>query len=134
MKTWAKVNPPNKEEDVVQKWYGVIFNQHKKTYLYVGKALKRFIDDESNVATSLEVDCLKLHIGTGNVLEEYAPHIDCDIGMFPISDVIDGPLRVEPMKGGKWKVYDFDNLKEKYNKMLNFDREALYAQLYFGNV
>lgn len=116
LKTWANIIPPYKEEDVVQKWYRVIFNQHQKTYLYVGKALKRFID--ANIATNLEVDCLKLHICTGNVVEEYAPHIDCDIGMCLINDVFFyDTLRVEPMQGGKWKVHDYDNLKEKYNKM-----------------
>ena len=67
--TWKALNLPNKKEDVVQKWYACIYETKKKNHLYIGKAVKRFLDDKEGPVNDLEIECLKPHVGTGNMLE-----------------------------------------------------------------
>ena len=100
MDIWRSVSPPTSEEDIKQKWYGVVYTEKKKNYLYVGKVLKRFLNDVNGPAMAFEVDCLKPHIGTGTVLESY--DINCkDVSMFPAYNLVYGPLQVDPLKGNK---------------------------------
>ena len=40
---WKSLSPPQTEESILQKWYGIIYDGKKKSYLYVGKATGRFL-------------------------------------------------------------------------------------------
>ena len=46
----------------------------------------------------LEMECLKLKVGTGTMLEDNFTH-NQDINMFSLSDIIAGPLEVNHVKG-----------------------------------
>ena len=63
---WTKLSPPVPEESVVQRWYGAIYHGKKKSHLYVGKAIRRFLDDADGPVSGIELDCLKPHIGKGS--------------------------------------------------------------------
>ena len=126
---WEKLSPPVSEESVVQKWYGIIYNGKKKGHLYVGKATRRFLDDVDGPVSGFEFDCLKPHIGTGTVLTSIPDHLERDIGIFPIHDIIDGPLEVMPLKSGKWNVPAYSKLKEKFERVVKLNREALASTL-----
>ena len=44
---WKSLSPPTEESYIKIKWYAFIFQQYKKKYLYVGKAIQRFVTDEN---------------------------------------------------------------------------------------
>ena len=37
---WKSLSPPTEESDIKSKWYAFIFEQYKKKYLYVGRAIQ----------------------------------------------------------------------------------------------
>lgn len=126
---WKKLSPPVSEESVVQQWYGIIYNGKKKGHLYVGKATRRFLHDVDGPVSGIEFDCLKPHIGTGTVLSSIPDHLERDISIFSIHDIIDGPLEVIPLKSGKWNVPAYSKLKEKFERVVKLNREALASTL-----
>ena len=89
---WKGLSPPISEAEIVGKWYACIFKAKKKTYLYTGRATRRFLNDEGGLITALEIDCLEQKLSvTENVLKRGQQ----DIGIFcrkkcnlqPITDV-----------------------------------------------
>ena len=44
---WKSLSPPTEESDIKSKWYALIFEQYKKKYLYLGRAIQRFSVDEN---------------------------------------------------------------------------------------
>ena len=126
---WKSLNSPKSEEDIIQKWYGCIYNARKKNHLYVGKAVRRFMDDVNGPVTALEIESLKPHVGSGNILESIPEHLERDIDVFPIFNVIDGPLKVIPLKGGRWEVSAYESLKQKFEAAIIVDRKTLCKEL-----
>ena len=102
-KTWESLSPPNKEEDLEGKWYGVIYESKRRSMLFVGKILRRFLHDEEGPVDSLEIRCMKSKIGSGTILEDTPAHCP-DVSFFQLTDVIYGPLNVVPLKGDKFDV------------------------------
>ena len=96
---WKSLSPPASEESIAQKWYGVIYDGKKKSHLYVGKATRRFLDDVDGPVEGIEFDCLKPHVGTGTILLSVPEHLQRDVDIFPLRNIIDGPLKVIPLKG-----------------------------------
>ena len=66
---WKSLSPPNEESGIKSKLYAFIFEQDKKKYLYVGRAIQHFLIDENGKIEYLQIDCLKCHTGSGTVLE-----------------------------------------------------------------
>ena len=119
---WKSLSPPVPEEEVVQKWYAVIFSDKKKSYLYIGKALNRFLVDEGGPIKSLIVDCcLKPPVGSTDVLDFLPENQPKDISEFDISDVI-AKVEVEPVRGNQIKVFGYDKIKAFYNSVVKLDR------------
>ena len=54
-RTWDSLSPPNKEEDLIGKWYGVAFETKRSSMLFIGKILRRFLKDEEGPVESLEI-------------------------------------------------------------------------------
>ena len=127
---WRSVSPPVTEEDVVNKWYGVIYTEKKRSYIYVGKVLKRFLDDVDGPATGFEIDCLKPHIGSGTVLESYDYTNYKDISVFPSYNLVFGPLKVEPLKGNKWSVPEYEELDKFFTKAQDLKRKELFNTVF----
>jgi len=40
LKAWKSINPPIKEEDLIGKWYGVVYATKKSSQLFVESAAK----------------------------------------------------------------------------------------------
>ena len=117
---WKSLNAPNAEENIVQKWYGCVYYDLKKSpHLYVGKALRRFLVDVDGPVSGLEIECLKPHVGIGIILESVPAHHP-DIDVFSVHNIIAGPL-----KGEKWNVEQYGNIKDKFEKVIKIDREEL---------
>jgi len=79
------ISPPVKEEDIIGKWFGVVYRTEKfAPALYVAKALKRFLADENGIVECLQMECLLPKVGSGNILIATPKHLPPDIGMFSL--------------------------------------------------
>lgn len=108
-KFWKSLSPPNDESTVVGKWYAVVYFTRKKSMLFIAKATRRFLKKDS--VSGIEMDCLKPHVGSGTVLEEVPQHLPRDTGVFPLSDIIAGPISCEPMSQGRWSVPKYRDIQ-----------------------
>ena len=54
-KVWKVISPPTPEDEVTKGWY-VSYTKKQKSYLYVGKAIRRFLLDKDGLANVLELD------------------------------------------------------------------------------
>ena len=116
---WKGLSPPISETEIVGKWYACIFKAKKKTYLYIGRATRRFLNDEGGLITALEIDCLEQKLGvTDNVLKQGQQ----DIGIFAARDVICGPLQMFPLQhavdGNAQNIMKFVRSLKKSKRMI----------------
>ena len=126
---WKSLSPPTEESDIKSKWYAFIFEQYKKKYLYVGRASQRFSVDENGKIEYLQIDCLKRHIGSGTVLESIPEHLPCDIYLCPAHDIINGPLKMIPLRNNRWNAIDYEKVKEIFSKIVLTDHKKLYGNI-----
>ena len=93
---WKAISPPNKEDEVMGKWFGVVYCGGKVLMLHVAKLLCHFLDDENGPVASAEMECHMAKVGSGDVLQATPFHLPRDTAIFPLQDVISGPLLVIP--------------------------------------
>ena len=93
--TWASAGVEHKEEDLIAKWYRVIYRK-KKLILYVAKIKNRFLEDVDGPVCSMLMECLMPKTGSGNEIKATLTHLPPDISEFPLKDLIYGPLEVIP--------------------------------------
>ena len=52
---WENINPPMSEDSIVNKWFAAVYyidaKNLRKPKLFVGKVLKRFLEDDDGPAT-----------------------------------------------------------------------------------
>ena len=94
--TWASVSLDHKEEDLIGKWYGVVYRGKRKVTLYIAKILNRFLMDVDGPVKSLLMECLMPKIGSGNQLKATPSHLPADTSEFEVKDLIYGPVKVIP--------------------------------------
>ena len=126
---WKKLNPPNKEEELLGEWFACIYTHKKVNSLYFGKVTRRFLSDNDNgYAYALELDCLpKKYSSVDCFFEDYKEGEERDISIFAIHDVISGPLRCrKAQKGNKWEFPQYDLVNKMYNKVVKQDRVATH--------
>ena len=70
------------------------------------------LSDENGNPYAVEVEPLKLKVGSGTKFESVPEHLRCNISIFPLYNIIAGPLEVLPMKNNKWNVTNHENVKE----------------------
>ena len=54
---WKVISPPNKEDKVMGKWFGVLYRGGKVPMLHMAKLI-RFLDDENGPVASVEMESL----------------------------------------------------------------------------
>ena len=116
---WKSLSPPTEESDIKSKWYAFIFEQYKKKYLYVGRAIQRFLVGENRKIEYLQIDCLKRHIGSGTVLESIPDHLPRNIYLCPTHDIINGPLKMIPLRNNRWNVTDYEKATGMFSKIVS---------------
>ena len=79
--TWKSLSPPVAEDDIIGKWYAVLWADKRSCNVYVGKVLCRFLEDKYGQISNIQMHCLKLKVGSGTILEDTAAHRP-DIQMF----------------------------------------------------
>ena len=67
----------------------------------------------------------------GTVLEGIPSHLPRDIDLFDIENVFAGPLLVKPVKGNKWEVPDYEDVKRAFDIISKIDREHEYSSNFF---
>ena len=122
--TWETLSPPMPEEDVLRKWYTVIYAAKRARHIYVGKILKRFLLEENGDVDCLEVHCLKPKVGSGTLLEDTPTHLP-DVSLFKLADVVYGPLEVIPIKAGKFDVLEHKKVVEHFKVVKDLERNSL---------
>ena len=123
--SWKVLPPLIPETKIVEKWYACIFKAKKTPYWYIGRATRRFLNDEDGLITTLEIDCLKWKLGvTDNVLKQGQQ----DIGIFAVKDVICGPLQMFPLQHGRWECPKYNEICLLFEIVKKDDREQLYNQ------
>ena len=50
---WKQLSPPTKEDQIVGKWYAVIYQNRKSPMLYIVKAVRRCLHDENGPVESI---------------------------------------------------------------------------------
>ena len=65
------------------------------------------------MTASLELDCLKPHVGNSTILESYPEKAHKDICIFQIHDIIT-VAEVIPLRGTKWEVPNYALLEELF--------------------
>ena len=80
---------------------------------------------------AIEMECLKPYFGAGDILQEIPSHMPQDIGLFPMRNIIAGPLDLRFENDGKWKVFGYQNIKAFFDIVKNFDRQAEFV-LHYG--
>ena len=132
---WKSISPPTKEEDILQQWYGCIYQEYNKTKgskkqaVFVAKATRRFLSDENGKAYALEMESLKPKIGSGTILESVSQHLGRDISVYSLYNIIPGPLEVIPMKNNKWNIPAYESVKEVFSKCEKIDRENIFNRI-----
>lgn len=122
---WRSISPPVTEDKLKGKWFAAIFRVDGKQLLYIGRCVKRFLEDEGGRVTHLELDCLKPRVGNNKVLEGY-PIGQSDCFSYPLEDVFGGPLDLIPIpRTRKWSVPDLDKIESFFNKITDINRAAI---------
>ena len=119
--------PPNKEDEVMGKWFDVIYRGGKVPMLHVAKLLHRFLDDENGPVASVEMECLMAKVGSGDVLQATPFHLPRDTAIFPLQDVISGPLLDIPKArdSRSYQVQGYENLKILFKIYQTIDKDLL---------
>ena len=113
-KVWKRISPPTPEDEVTKGWYSAIYQEKKKSYLYVGKATRRFLLDKDGLANALELDCLKSRVGNGTALQSYDKSTEKDLFIYPLHNIIAGPIKVIPKKFPNLDVPDYQKLEKTF--------------------
>ena len=121
---WKGLSPPTAEEDVVNKWYGCIYMSKRERNLFIGKATQRFLNDEGGLIMALEIDCLEQKLGTTDCILKQAEKSDVDI--FPVQNIICGPLNVNPLSNGRWECPMYAEVRKIFEKYKKVDCKKLY--------
>ena len=121
---WKGLSPPTVEEHVVNRWYGCIYTSKRGANLFIGKATRRFLNDEGGLITALEIACLEQKLGTTDCILKQAKKSDVDI--FPVQNIICGPLNVNPLSNERWECPMYAEVRKIFQKYKKVDREKLY--------
>ena len=97
--------------------------------MYVGRAIQRFLVHENGKIGYLQIDCLKLHTGSGTVLESVPEHLPSDIYLCPVHNVIHGLLKMIPLRNNRWNVIDNEKVKKNFSKIFSVGHKELYGNV-----
>jgi len=65
-------------------------------------------------------------VGSGTILEATPAHLPVDEYSYQLSDVIAGPLKVNPLKGStKFDIPNYEEIKRNFEVLKNKDRKKL---------
>ena len=95
----------------------------------MGRAIQRFLVDENGKIEYLQIDCLKRHIVSGTVLQSIPEHLPHNIYLCATHNIINGPLKMIPLRNNRWNVIDYEKVKEMLSKIVSIDCKELYENI-----
>ena len=130
-KCWKWLSPPTEEKNLVGCWCVCLYETvKKKDKLSVGCILKRFLMGKNSPMESLEINfSLRDHTGSAgeglyeNVSEFLPPYID----VFEASNII-AKAEMVPLKGEKWKMNNFNEVKNLAFAVTRQERRRLSVE------
>ena len=127
--TWASVGLDHKEENLIGKWYGVVYRGKKKVTLYIAKVLNRFLMDVDGPVKSLLMECLMPKTGSGNQLKAAPSHLPADVSEFEVKDIIYGPVKVIPKERDSrtFIVPNYEDIVSHFAEVKSLDIDDVYT-------
>lgn len=120
--TWKSLSPAViSEKDLVGKFYATIYYKGTKGMLYIGKVVRRFLEEKEGNVTQLEIMCLKPKIGHGTIVEDTPLHSKYT-EIVDIINIFAGPLTAEAMKGNKFNFPNYPKIEQLFHTVVNVDR------------
>ena len=95
----------------------------------MGRAIQRFLVDENGKIGYLQIDCLKLHIGSGTVPESVPEHLPRDIYLCPVHNIMNGLLKMIPLRNNRWNVIDNEKVKKIFSKIFSVGHKEFYGNV-----
>ena len=95
----------------------------------MGRAIQRFLVDENGKIEYLQIDCLKHHIVSGTVLQSTPEHLPHNIYLCATHNIINGLLKMIPLRNNRWNVIDYEKVKEMLSKIVSIDCKELYENI-----
>ena len=72
----------------------------------------------------MELDCLECKLGIADNILREAKRKDGDV--FPVKDIICGPLQMNPLRGGRWECPSYEIITKHSEEAKKLDRDLLY--------
>ena len=125
LSVWDSLSSPVSEENLIGKWYTIIFDGEKIPHLLTAKFDRRFLQDENGPLAAIDYFCLNENIrcDTNNLLEEDKRNKKDTI---VASILICRPLTCSFNGRGKWLVEQYCNVKMFFDVLKNLDRKQMY--------
>ena len=110
-KVWGSLDCSTPEEEILVKWYSVVYAGKKSMSSYVAKILRRFLTD--GPVDSIFMRYLKPIAGSETRLQDTPEHLPPHDAHFKLEDIIAGPLEVIPVGRSSvlYEVSEYDELK-----------------------
>ena len=96
-KVWGSLDSSTPEEEILGKWYAVVYAGKRPTSLCVAKILRRFLIDANGPVDSIVMRYLKPIAGSETRLQAIPEHLPPTDANFKLEDIIAGPLEVIPV-------------------------------------
>ena len=94
----------------------------KSLNLYIGRAYKRFLNDEGGFPTYLEMDCLEQKIGVSHSIMKQGRS---DKDMFLIKNIMCSPLKLIPLQGSHWECQRYSKVRSLFEHVKKKNRQHL---------
>ena len=126
-KVWESLDSSTPEEEILGKWYAVVYAGKKSTSLYVAKILRRFLIDANGPVDSILTRYLKPIAGFETRLQATPEHLPPTDAHFKLKDIIAGPLEVIPVGRSSmlYEVPEYNELKNLFEVVNKNDRKQL---------
>ena len=130
---WSKLDPPTQESEITGKWFvGICTAEKKKGFatVYFGRATRRFLPDSGSKPAHIELNCLKLHqSGCSGYIESIPDHLDPDITVFLIHDIIAMVSDVSYANSGKWFFKNYHQIEKFFQLVKKIDQKPLFETI-----
>ena len=115
------------EEEILGKWYAVVYAGKESMSLYVAKILRRFLIDENGPVDSILTRYLKPIAESETRLQATPEHLPPTDAHFELEDTIVGPLEVIPVgrRSMLFEVPEYNELKNLFEVVNKIDRKQL---------
>ena len=124
-KVWGSLDSSTPEEEILGKWYAVVYAGKKSMSLHVAKILRRFLIDANGPVDSILLRYLKPIAGSETELQAILKHLPPTDAHFKLEDITAGLLEVIPVGRSSmlYEVPEYSELKNLFEVVNKIDRK-----------